>query len=157
MAPLVEKHVLRLQVAVDDTANMQLLQRQDQLGDVILGHILNEVAEFFKQLSEVTALHVFHDHEEILPILEGVQAASDEARLQVLQNRLLVHNGVNAVLLLHLVYLEHFYRIVVLSVLFSGQQDLAKRTGGERLDVDEIANRDLRRHIAIVDRARLSL
>ena len=62
---LVDEDVVWLEVPVNDSTQVQLFKRQDELGDVISGHLLLEVPRFLQQIGKVSTFHVFHHHIEI--------------------------------------------------------------------------------------------
>jgi len=78
MALLVQHHIVRLEVALDDVVLVQVLDGQQDLGDLELGRVLVKLLELVLDLPQVAARALLHDEEQLLASLEGPEELHDE-------------------------------------------------------------------------------
>lgn len=78
----IEKDVLRFEISVHDAVVVEMLKRENKLGDVELGAVLLEFAFLLKMPEELTTGHVVGDEVEIRRRLEGELEPHDEGRVR---------------------------------------------------------------------------
>mmetsp|Transcript_31988 Transcript_31988/g.70005 ORF Transcript_31988/g.70005 Transcript_31988/m.70005 type:complete len:221 (+) Transcript_31988:1504-2166(+) len=151
-----DEHVARLQVPMDDSASMQVLQSQQDLRAVLLRPALWKEAEAFERGLQVAAGHVLHHQEEqvarlkaVIQIDEHVVAASLRAAvldedtslcldlLLLLQLLLVVRDGLA----------QHLHRESAAGPVVEDEEDASKRAAPERLDDREVVDRGAQRRV----------
>ncbi len=78
MANRVEKNVLRLQISVNDAFRVQVLQREQDLGQVEAGHVLHEDALALQLHEQLTATQVLEDQIQFAVGLKGVDQVNNK-------------------------------------------------------------------------------
>lgn len=68
------EQVLRLQVAVDDVLLVQVIEDEDQVGDIEARDIGREATGTTQVREELAALHKLHEHVQVRLVLEGAEA-----------------------------------------------------------------------------------
>lgn len=158
MSELVKQYVIRLQVPVYNSCTVQLLQSKDKLRNIKLRVLLFKPNIFLKNMAEVATLHEFHNHVQELLGLESVHAPGNKVSVQSTEDRLLVHDRLHAILLLHLLYLEHLDGVEIVGVLLPGKDDFAIGASRQSLEKQEVVDcHPLLHFVYVVDRAALLL
>lgn len=75
--PVLEKHILQLEVAVDDTARMAVEHRLNNLQDDVARQRLRHEAVLLDHVEQLAAHAGLHDHDELLAIDERLMQFND--------------------------------------------------------------------------------
>jgi len=78
MASLVKENVLRLQVPVDDAKVVQVLQGEDDLGEVELAHVLHHEALLLEAGEQLPSTRILKNQVQLPFCLEGVLQVHNE-------------------------------------------------------------------------------
>ena len=133
MAIAAYQHVLGLEISMDDTMRVEMLQSSHKVRKVKLWHLVVEAANLLETSAKVTALHVLHDHVEVLATLKVVDAPDDEVVVKLSQDLAFVHDEVLHVLFYHDFLLKDFDCEDVFGLLESSKNDLTVGSAWDRL------------------------
>mmetsp|Transcript_9518 Transcript_9518/g.15582 ORF Transcript_9518/g.15582 Transcript_9518/m.15582 type:complete len:287 (+) Transcript_9518:501-1361(+) len=84
-----EEQVLRLQITIEDTAVVEVLETKDDFGTVEASTLLAETLVALEVVEKLTTVDVVHDEEELVGGLERVVEVDEEGVAELLQNALL--------------------------------------------------------------------
>ena len=121
MAVGIQQDILRFEISIDDVVLMQVLQRQDQLGDVEFGPMLVEVTVLLEVPEELPTRHEVRNEVEVGGGLEGELQAHDEGRVRGgrAHEDVAFAHGMGHLFLLHDDLLgQHLHGVDALRVLF---------------------------------------
>lgn len=139
----VQQNVVRLQVPVHDPHAVEVLERQNELGQVKARHVLLEGLVALQNVVEVPARHVLHHEADEVVVGELEQRLHDE---------LAGHDGVDVALGLQVVELvfvrvveeiDYFHRVEVPGLLSLHEPDFPEAALVYQLDEVEVVDADV--------------
>ena len=139
----VEKHVLWLEISVDDTVLVQVLQGQGDLGGVETCSILREADLLAEMEEELASIQEVRDEVKRLRRLEGEVKLHNEGMRDLLHDVSLDLRVVHLVRPDDEVLLQSLHGIDLLRVLFARHVDFAKRASAHNFEQLEIFDAQL--------------
>eukprot|EP00406_Dinophysis_acuminata_P025651 CAMPEP_0179348222 /NCGR_PEP_ID=MMETSP0797-20121207/73583_1 /TAXON_ID=47934 /ORGANISM="Dinophysis acuminata, Strain DAEP01" /LENGTH=335 /DNA_ID=CAMNT_0021063005 /DNA_START=256 /DNA_END=1262 /DNA_ORIENTATION=+ len=111
MAPCVQNHVFRLQIAVNDAAVMQVLYREEDLGGIESCQIFLQAAFACYQTGDVATWTAVEHQHQALRRLEGIVQLDNEGVPDVRQKVSLRQGISHKILADYLAFLQHLHSI----------------------------------------------
>lgn len=139
----VQHHVVGFKVALDDVVRVQVLDGQQDFGDVELGGVLVELLQLVQDLAQVAARALLHDQEQLLGGLEGLEEFHDEGVLHVGQDVAFGLGLARQVAAHDLLLAQHLHRLEALLALLLHQLDLAETAFAQHHVRHEVLGDDL--------------
>lgn len=106
---------------MDNFILVQVLESDDHVGQEELGLLLRKSPALADVVSQVTPVDVLHQQIQVLPVLKGSDHVDDEGVLELGQQRALVHDRVDGLLLddfglVHLLHSQDFVCFFILDL-----------------------------------------
>mmetsp|Transcript_9075 Transcript_9075/g.15324 ORF Transcript_9075/g.15324 Transcript_9075/m.15324 type:complete len:255 (-) Transcript_9075:287-1051(-) len=138
MAVVVEHYVVRLEVPVDNVALVQVLEGQEDLGDVESGPVLGEASLVGNYFAEITAGAEVEDEEELGLGLERVVKVHDERVPHVREHVPLCLGVADQVLPQDSPLAQRLHRVQLSRILVSHQVHVSKAATAELAQGQEV-------------------
>lgn len=143
VALFVEHDVVGLEVALNDVVGVQVLDGQQDFGDVELGGVFVELLQFVQDLAQVAAGALLHDEEQLLGGLEGLEEFDDEGVLDLGEDVALCLGLAREVAAHDLLLAQHLHGLEALLALLLNQLHLAETAFAEHHVRHEVLRDDL--------------
>mmetsp|Transcript_24861 Transcript_24861/g.44283 ORF Transcript_24861/g.44283 Transcript_24861/m.44283 type:complete len:576 (-) Transcript_24861:96-1823(-) len=127
----VEQHVLRLQVAVDEAQEVEVLEGGDDLGDVKPDVLLLQRALTVQQLVQVAALAAAEEVVDVLGGADGAVAKRQKGVVHVPQHLILRQHPVDLIPAHHILFINRLQRERVSAVAQLHQAHLPRRPAAQ--------------------------
>jgi len=85
---MIDQEVVRLQITMNDTGRMKILQAHDDLSDVVTGPFFGEVTEGLNQSGTIAAVEILHDEIEMVSRAESIEELDNKVRVSLVHEDL---------------------------------------------------------------------